>query len=664
MMMMMISLHICAIVKMMQLTFQSFPIYLFWLFSPNKKKPRIQGGHITYKTRNIRKQNRSLDFKKGAVHLKFDSEGNPLEAKPSKTLNKVRNFLGKIEMGKDPKILSCGKINIAGQSELFTQSDREPSDITDTMNIDGGHVVLSDIGVTAYKTSDQEEMINKNNSNASEMEQTDSLLHDTLIGQENSELGKNERTKTDVEISKPIENDSDKKKDNQSSRLSDQDRRERRAKYLNAKLGIGDLSRYFSSSETNTSSDQVSAIETESERTENIGEKETVQVENVPSSLVTAIKTESEITKNISRREKVQVETVSSSQMISSLSESERDEIISEEETAQVEPNEHKQEYTVDNSVSDLIAERDSGTSQTSSVQRLEVNKGIEDDVLATSEPVDQDQDILAGENHNSDSEEQSKGIGEDGSQIGANVDRLESRNNQAVKQTRKARSVRSKLGIGDLSQYFSSDNSVNDSAASACSENTKTVTENTETVTENTETVTENTVTVTENTETVTENTETVTENNESEKECPKMTDVCSMKTAEGNADSGEICNLVETEIPNVHRGQEVKRQNPESSTKLTVTNDYYNLEEELEIGESFDDILNDDVNIMDGEDVAEPTRSKKRKKRRKINPMPAEIADDKELRKYWGQRYRLFSKFDDGIKMDRGKNHVLNMG
>ena len=582
--------------------------YFYLLFSPNKKKPRIQGGHITYKTKNIRKQNRSLDFRKGAIHLKFDSEGNPLEAKPSKTLNKVRNFLGKIEMGKDPEILSCGKINIAEQSELFTQSDREPSDITDTMNIDGGHVVLSDIGV-ANKTSDQVEMINKNNSNATEMEQTDSLLHDTLIAQENSELGKNESTKTDVEVSKsstktsveigkPIEYESEKKKNNQPSRLSDQDRRERRAKYLNAKLGIGDLSRYFSSCETK--SVQVSAIETESERTENIGEKETEQVE-----------------------------TISSSIMMTSLSELERDDIIREKEIVQIEPNEHKQEYTVDNNVSDLNTESDSGTSQTSSIQRLEVNKGIEDDELATSESVDQAQDILAGKNDdNCDSKEQSKGIGEDGSQIGAKVDRLESRNKQAVKQTKKVRSVRSKLGIGDLSQYFSGDNSVNDSAASEGSENT-----------------------------------ETVTENTESEKECPKMTDVRSLKTTEGNADSRE-CSLVETEIITDSRVQEVKRQNPESSTKLTVTNDYYNLEEELEIGGSFDDILNDDVNLIDDEDVAEPTRSKKRKKRRKINPMPAEIADDKELRKYWGQRYRLFSKFDDGIKMDRGKNHVLNMG
>lgn len=34
----------------------------------------------------------------------------------------------------------------------------------------------------------------------------------------------------------------------------------------------------------------------------------------------------------------------------------------------------------------------------------------------------------------------------------------------------------------------------------------------------------------------------------------------------------------------------------------------------------------------------------------------MPPEIASVPELAKYWAQRYRLFSRFDDGIKLDRG--------
>ncbi|NXS06741.1 TGS1 synthase, partial [Neodrepanis coruscans] len=47
------------------------------------------------------------------------------------------------------------------------------------------------------------------------------------------------------------------------------------------------------------------------------------------------------------------------------------------------------------------------------------------------------------------------------------------------------------------------------------------------------------------------------------------------------------------------------------------------------------------------------------KKKKRRRNNvalrAIPAEIAADPELVKYWAQRYRLFSRFDEGIKLDR---------
>ncbi|KAL4235706.1 Trimethylguanosine synthase [Mactra antiquata] len=45
---------------------------------------------------------------------------------------------------------------------------------------------------------------------------------------------------------------------------------------------------------------------------------------------------------------------------------------------------------------------------------------------------------------------------------------------------------------------------------------------------------------------------------------------------------------------------------------------------------------------------------RNKYKKKGRQVK-MPSEIAEDTELRKYWAQRYRLFSRFDEGIKLDR---------
>ncbi|NP_001410192.1 trimethylguanosine synthase isoform X1 [Danio rerio] len=43
-----------------------------------------------------------------------------------------------------------------------------------------------------------------------------------------------------------------------------------------------------------------------------------------------------------------------------------------------------------------------------------------------------------------------------------------------------------------------------------------------------------------------------------------------------------------------------------------------------------------------------------RKKRKRRKDVEMPPEIAAEPELAKYWAQRYRLFSRFDEGIKLD----------
>ncbi len=55
-----------------------------------------------------------------------------------------------------------------------------------------------------------------------------------------------------------------------------------------------------------------------------------------------------------------------------------------------------------------------------------------------------------------------------------------------------------------------------------------------------------------------------------------------------------------------------------------------------------------------------AKSQKSKRKKKNRKKGvPMPPEVSSDPELKKYWAQRYRLFSKFDQGIKMDKGRNH-----
>ena len=48
---------------------------------------------------------------------------------------------------------------------------------------------------------------------------------------------------------------------------------------------------------------------------------------------------------------------------------------------------------------------------------------------------------------------------------------------------------------------------------------------------------------------------------------------------------------------------------------------------------------------------------KKKGKKRRRKMIPMPKEIEEDEELHKYWFQRYRLFSRYDEGVGMDRGE-------
>lgn len=101
------------------------------------------------------------------------------------------------------------------------------------------------------------------------------------------------------------------------------------------------------------------------------------------------------------------------------------------------------------------------------------------------------------------------------------------------------------------------------------------------------------------------------------------------------------------------------------------TSSYDMYNaneVNEELNMYGFLDDNMEDVVSdgLEDSLDVDTSVSQhkkgkKKKKRRRKQTQMPEEIENDVELRKYWAQRYRLFSKFDDGIRMDRGKTKIL---
>ncbi|XP_035526403.1 trimethylguanosine synthase-like [Morone saxatilis] len=63
-----------------------------------------------------------------------------------------------------------------------------------------------------------------------------------------------------------------------------------------------------------------------------------------------------------------------------------------------------------------------------------------------------------------------------------------------------------------------------------------------------------------------------------------------------------------------------------------------------------------NSELRTKDGQ---KPKKKKKKKKKRgRKQQVPAEMAAKPELAKYWAQRYRLFSRFDEGIRLDRGQS------
>ncbi|XP_071347536.1 trimethylguanosine synthase [Trachinotus anak] len=57
-----------------------------------------------------------------------------------------------------------------------------------------------------------------------------------------------------------------------------------------------------------------------------------------------------------------------------------------------------------------------------------------------------------------------------------------------------------------------------------------------------------------------------------------------------------------------------------------------------------------NSEMSVKDGK-----RPKKKKRKRRRKQQVPAEMAAEPDLAKYWAQRYRLFSRFDEGIRLDR---------
>lgn len=60
--------------------------------------------------------------------------------------------------------------------------------------------------------------------------------------------------------------------------------------------------------------------------------------------------------------------------------------------------------------------------------------------------------------------------------------------------------------------------------------------------------------------------------------------------------------------------------------------------------------------IKISDEDSVKKSQKKRRRKTNKRNVSLPAEVDNDRALMKYWVKRYRLFSKFDQGIKLDRG--------
>ena len=617
-------------------------------FSPEKKKPRIQGGHVTYKTKNIKQQNRSLNLGKKPMHIKFDSDGNPVDLKPSKTLNKVRNFFGRVEM----------------------QSALENDDL------DAGPALAYERFNRCYDEihSDSDELIDSVNETVSANKETEipGTENKTAINECSKEACKDNKSEDSVKsmaINNQAEQISELKKPDVKS--EDQGKSEFRRRRINAKLGIGDISRYFScdtnsqndteypTNETGNVDDRSSLMTTQQVTvTENINvpisahgdDLKDVQsishgiVSNIIDRLLDSVTNADVDSKNTECHDKTKKDNCVPSQAPESKPQS----VMTEKEFKESRKTnlvrrkmglgDLSQYFTDDDNKSEVKAEGKSD----SDIKIGESN----DDVLDSKSP-DLSKEANIQNVHEDDvtSQNKNKTEGNDsnvnGELLNSGEQTDKSLSDVQVKDMRKKQRVRCKLGIGDISHLFAN--------SEASTEGSKTENENAVTLTEDSAgddaSAIEKFKACESKTEPVIEKNKTLTANGE-----PPVLNSFSVTESE-------------TKLENVEKEKLISEL---SMKQKDLIGGLYNLEEELEIGEKFDPILHSDLYPEDYIDKdayeAYMAAKKKKKKRRKVAPMPPEIAGDPELRKYWQQRYRLFSKFDEGIQMDKGRKIVLN--
>ncbi|XP_053980695.1 uncharacterized protein LOC128877422 [Hylaeus volcanicus] len=73
-----------------------------------------------------------------------------------------------------------------------------------------------------------------------------------------------------------------------------------------------------------------------------------------------------------------------------------------------------------------------------------------------------------------------------------------------------------------------------------------------------------------------------------------------------------------------------------------------------DMDVDEKYDHEIQN-TKLSDEDSVKKIQKKKRRKQSKRNINLPVEIDSDKTLLKYWFKRYRLFSKFDEGIKLDR---------
>ncbi|XP_074058530.1 trimethylguanosine synthase [Macrotis lagotis] len=119
------------------------------------------------------------------------------------------------------------------------------------------------------------------------------------------------------------------------------------------------------------------------------------------------------------------------------------------------------------------------------------------------------------------------------------------------------------------------------------------------------------------------------------------------SVKNCDGHF---EISNLEPAKCDVFSSTNEFEIEKNKEDNKITVTEEHKCVPERQLVTLDIPDYLQLET------DVETKKKKKKNKKKNKtLNPLPPEIAAVPELAKYWAQRYRLFSRFDDGIKLDK---------